>query len=167
MNPRYTEVKWKTGSVFKADPDLALYEIEQLDEANGGKAPDGALVEHAKNPKSVLHNEFEWDDSIAGYKYRLETERKIKRSFVVVREDITAQNDNPFEIRVFQRATIQSENDAPRRIWWNTFDMLKDPCGREQLLGNARKELNQFRNKYQALTELSDILNPIEEFLKS
>lgn len=38
MNPRYTEVKWKTGSVFKADPDLALYEIEQLDEANGGKA---------------------------------------------------------------------------------------------------------------------------------
>ena len=45
--------------------------------------------------------------------------------------------------------------------------MLKDPCGREQLLGNARKELNQFRNKYQALTELSDILNPIEEFLKS
>jgi hypothetical protein len=86
---------------------------------------------------------------------------------VVVREDITDQNDNPIEIRVFQRATLQSENDAPRRIWWNTFDMIKDPCGREQLLGNARKELNQFRNKYQALTELSDILNPIEEFLKS
>ena len=82
MNPTYTEVKWKRGSVFKADPAQALKEIEALNLKYNGFAPDGALVEHAKSKRSVLHHEFEWDDSIAGYKYRLQTEKKIKRSLV-------------------------------------------------------------------------------------
>jgi hypothetical protein len=56
MNPTYTEVKWKRGSVFKADPAQALKEIEALNLKYNGFAPDGALVKHAKSKRSVLHH---------------------------------------------------------------------------------------------------------------
>ena len=116
MTPVYTEVKWRKGSIFKADAKAALKEIEALNKRHGGFAPDGSLVEHARNPKSVLHNEFEWDDEVASNKFRLITEKNIKRSLVVVTE--------------------------------------------------TKKELEAFTNKYKSLTELSDVLEPINLFLK-
>ena len=165
MNPVYTEVKRRKGSVFKADAKAALKEIEALNKRHGGHAPDGSLVEHARNPKSVLHNDFEWDDAVAGDKYRLNTEKKIKRSLVVVTEKLNDDQVEPTEIRLFQRVNVEC-NDESKRLWLNTFDMLKDPEGRKIIIETARKELNAFRNKYKSLTELSDVLEPINLFLK-
>ena len=165
MNPVYTEVKWRKGSVFKADAKAALKEIEALNKRHGGHAPDGSLVEHARNPKSVLHNDFEWDDAVAGDKYRLNTEKKIKRSLVVVTEKLNDDQVEPTEIRLFQRVNVEC-NDESKPLWLNTFDMLKDPEGRKIIIETARKELNAFRNKYKSLTELSDVLEPINLFLK-
>ena len=165
MKPVYTEVKWRKGSFFKADAKAALKEIEALNKRHGGYAPDGSLVEHARSPKSVLHNDFEWDDSVAGNKYRLNTEKKIKRSLVVVTDGLNNGQSEPTEIRLFQRAKIEC-GGKPQRIWLNTFDMLKDPEGRQQLVDNAKKELEAFTHKYKALSELSDVLEPISLFLK-
>jgi len=165
MKPAYTEVKWRKGSFFKADAKAALKEIEALNKCHGGYAPDGSLVEHARSPKSVLHNDFEWDDSVAGNKYRLNTEKKIKRSLVVVTEKLNESQAEPTEVRLFQRAKIEC-GGKPQRIWLNTFDMLKDPEGRQQLVDNAKKELEAFTHKYKALSELSDVLEPINLFLK-
>ena len=165
MNPVYTEVKWRKGSIFKADAKAALKEIEALNKRHGGYAPDGSLVEHARNPKSVLHNEFEWDDEVASNKFRLITEKNIKRSLVVVTEKLNDGQAEPTEIRLFQRAKVEC-NGKPQRIWLNTFDMMKDPHGRQQLVDNAKKELEAFTNKYKALSELSDVLEPINLFLK-
>ena len=165
MKPAYTEGKWRKGAFFKADAKAALKEIEALNKCHGGYAPDGSLVEHARSPKSVLHNDFEWDDSVAGNKYRLNTEKKIKRSLVVVTEKLNEDQIEPTEIRLFQRAKIEC-GGKPQRIWLNTFDMLKDPEGRQQLVDNAKKELEAFTHKYKALSELSDVLEPISLFLK-
>ena len=165
MTPGYTEVKWRKGSIFKADAKAALKEIEALNKRHGGFAPDGSLVEHARNPKSVLHNEFEWDDEVASNKFRLITEKNIKRSLVVVTEKLNDGQAEPTEIRLFQRAKVECEG-KPQRIWLNTFDMMKDPHGRQQLVDNAKKELEAFTNKYKSLTELSDVLEPINLFLK-
>ena len=165
MNPVYTEVKWRKGSIFKADAKAALKEIEALNKRHGGFAPDGSLVEHARDPKSVLHNEFEWDDEVASNKFRLITEKNIKRSLVVVTEKLNDGQAEPTEIRLFQRAKVECKG-KPQRIWLNTFDMMKDPHGRQQLVDNAKKELEAFTNKYKSLTELSDVLEPIDLFLK-
>ena len=75
-------VEWKIGSVFKAAPTLALREVQKVNNDYGGEPPDGALVEHARDVNSVLHHDFEWDDTIAAHKQRVETEKKIKRSLV-------------------------------------------------------------------------------------
>ena len=165
MNPTYTEVKWKRGSVFKADPAQALKEIESLNLKYNGFAPDGALVKHAKSKRSVLHHEFEWDDSVAGHKYRLQTEKKIKRSLVVVTDHMVDKESNPIEVRVFTSALVSDEDNTPRRVYMNTFDMLEDPYGRQQLLEQAKQELEQFKRKYEMLSELSSVMKPIELFI--
>ena len=48
-----TTVAWAKGSVFKADPNLALKEIESRNAEWAGAAPVGKLVDHARSPDSV------------------------------------------------------------------------------------------------------------------
>ena len=83
----------------------------------------------------------------------------------MVTEKLNDDQTEPTEIRLFQRVNLEC-NDKSKRFWLNTFDMLKDPEGREIIIETARKELNAFHNKYKALTELSDVLEPIDLFLK-
>ena len=45
-------------------------------EAKGSLTPDNVLKD-ARKETSPLHGEFEWDDSIAGHKYRLEQARSL------------------------------------------------------------------------------------------
>ena len=44
--------------------------------------------------------------------------------------------------------------------------MLQDPDGREQLLENARRDLQIFADKYRQLDELSSIMDPIDILLR-
>ena len=46
-------------------------------EQRGGQVTAAALVKAAASPKHALHNEFEWDDTKAGAKYRLDQARGI------------------------------------------------------------------------------------------
>jgi hypothetical protein len=54
--------------------------LQAIADANKGRlTPDGVL-KAAKSPKSPLHSEFEWDDSVAAYQFRLEQARRLIRS---------------------------------------------------------------------------------------
>lgn len=44
------------------------------------------VVDDAKDPESVLHEHFEWDDSVAGHQWRLEQARTLIRSVRIVVE---------------------------------------------------------------------------------
>ena len=47
-------------------------------EAAGDLTPD-AVVKSAKDPRSPLHGAFEWNDKVAGHKYRLQQARALIR----------------------------------------------------------------------------------------
>jgi hypothetical protein len=65
-----------------------LMEIEKL---NNGVLTPAAVVEDAKNPESILHEHFEWNDQEAGYKFRLEQARNLISSVkVVIHTETTA-----------------------------------------------------------------------------
>lgn len=57
----------------------ALVELE----SDGRITPDN-VVDAARNPKSPLHDQFEWDDSAAAHGFRLEQARRLIRSITVV-----------------------------------------------------------------------------------
>jgi hypothetical protein len=60
--------------------------IGAIAQANDGVVTPYAVVEAAKNPKHILHECFDWDDTSAAYKYRLDTARHLIASIEVLVE---------------------------------------------------------------------------------
>lgn len=56
--------------------------IMALEDDEGRLTPD-KLVDVAKDPNSVLHDEFPWDDAIAAHKHRLDVARALIRKVEV------------------------------------------------------------------------------------
>ena len=57
-------------------------EIERLYKMHNGITPN-LIVEVAKNPNSILHGYFEWDDRKAGHSFRLQQARHLITSVKV------------------------------------------------------------------------------------
>ena len=60
--------------------DLIAKELARLTKRGKGVLAPSAVVEAARNPESPLHAEFEWSDSVAAEKYRLNQARVLIRS---------------------------------------------------------------------------------------
>ena len=72
-----------------ADPNKVSAEILQVDKIHGGKAPTGSYYDYVKdNPNAEGYKLFEHDDSKAAKKQRLNQEREIKRSLVIIKAEI-------------------------------------------------------------------------------
>ncbi len=54
--------------------------LRKLAEKNGGVLTPDAVVAEAKSPKSVLHDQFDWDDKSAAQQHRIEQARRLIRS---------------------------------------------------------------------------------------
>lgn len=57
--------------------------IAALEDSKGNVRPVD-VIEAARDPKSALHKDFEWDDTKAAHKHRLETARKLIREVKLV-----------------------------------------------------------------------------------
>ena len=58
---------------LKREPKTVVVdrELERIRNENG-RIDQKTILQDAKNPKSALHKYFEWDDSVAGLKYRMD-----------------------------------------------------------------------------------------------
>ena len=76
--------KWRNGR-WKTDPDVAAEELIRI-RAKHGELTAKGTVDEARDEKSPLHPEFEWDDGVAGEKYRINQASSLIRSIVVVED---------------------------------------------------------------------------------
>ena len=133
-------------------------ELERLTRLNGGVLQPQTVVEAARDPKSPLHDSFDWDDTEAASKWRLHQARQLIR--VLVRyEPVTGGKTVP--VRVFVSLTPDRKEDGGGyRLSQSVFS---DDDMRRQLLVDARREMARFREKYSALTELAKVFEAMEE----
>jgi hypothetical protein len=75
--------------VIIKDKDLIAEKLAQIAKRNGGRLTPDLVVSEARDPDSVLHNLFEWDDEEAAHQHRLFQARQIITSVRVV---ITTEN---------------------------------------------------------------------------
>lgn len=138
-------VKWKINGIYKADAQKCYEEI-----GDNGTSPEEVLKK-ARNKKSELHKCFEWDNSIAAEKYRLQQARFLICNLVVVTEN---KDDEP--VRVFQ---ISSERNTyqPTRLF------MQDMNEYQILLKRAKNELVSIKRRYQTLTELEKVFSAIDK----
>lgn len=94
------------------------------------------------------------------------TEKQIKRSLVYVTSADVPESFTPTKLRVFTSVSLTNDVGKTVRSYVSTVEAMKDPEFRAQILANAQRELEQFVNKYDQLTELAGVLDPIKTHLK-
>ena len=143
-------IRWAIEGLHKADAQKCYNECQTLEEVT----PENVL-EKAKNKQTELHKCFEWDDSIAGPKYRLIQAREIIRHFVIY----TPDEENLPKIRSYQITTERNKYEPTRMF-------LQNPDEYTELLKRAKNELEAFKQRYKTLTELETIFEEIDRLLE-
>lgn len=138
-------VSWKIEGLFKANAQKVYEEI-----GDTSVSPEEVL-EKARNEKSELHKCFEWDNSVAAEKFRLQQARQIIQLLVIIPQKKT---DEP--VRVFS-ITSQRNTYQPTRLF------LQQPDEYQILLKRAKIELAEFKKRYKTLSELEEIFKCIDE----
>jgi hypothetical protein len=54
----------------EADPQEIGEALADIAAKNGGELTEEAVIAAARDPRSVLHKHFEWDDRVAAHAYR-------------------------------------------------------------------------------------------------
>ena len=144
--------KWKSGARIKGDAQASGELMEELSLSEEGLTARSLL--EANIPEDApLHNDYEWDDSIAADKWRLQQSNQfIAALTVVVFEEKSNEAEQP---RAFHITTQEHCYDSLNVI-------LSEPNKYEAMLQSAKAELNTFKRKYKMLKELKPVFNVID-----
>lgn len=118
------------------------------------------VVDEARNPKSPLHSCFEWNDSKAAERYRLEQARELIMKVTVIRPDNYGQ---AVTVRAYQSLPGDRTNGGGYR---HVDAVLGNEEMRRDMLRQALRDLRSFRNKYAALKSLAPLMTKIDTYLE-
>jgi hypothetical protein len=126
-------------------------ELEQI--AKLGLINPHTVVERARDPDSALHDQFTWDDTEAGNKWRLEEARRLIRVFVV---QPVVEGKEP--VRAFVSLSTDRKSGGGYRA---LADVLSDDELKAQLLQDALDELHGVQVKYSRVNELESVFKAV------
>lgn len=147
MNIKYGVKKGLSivGDVQQVGEELTLIE---------NKTPISVIEYAEKNKDSALYKQFEWDNSIAGEKYRLVQARQLM-NHILIREI----DEEEVECRAYSNITIEEEEVKSNRIYGNTIEVLKDDDQRKNLINNIKKLHIQASNAMDAYNNCITLLH--------
>ena len=133
------------------------------------------VVAAAEDPDSAMHDHFEWDDSEAAEKYRLDQARYIMRSITITYSapeyyppeviDLDETEDGAEEITAPMFSNVSRSSLNASEPYLEMVDVLADDTARAALVEEARGEIARFKNsfneRYGMLKELEDELAAI------
>ena len=147
-----TIIKWSTGGIFKAYASKFYEEIKKI----GEEVKPEQVLDKARDDSSELHKCFDWDDSSAAEKYRLHQARLVINHLIVVQHEIEEEKE-PIQFRVMLKNSSDKGSGYKQ-----TLVMIRDEDEYKKLLDNAYRELHSFKQKYQCLSELAEIIALID-----
>lgn len=152
--PYSVTYQWRDG--FRHPRGLGALEVgEELDKIRRtyGELQAEHVVSEARRPGSMLHEAFEWDDSVAAEEYRKEQARYLIQSIRIVTEN-GGRREMPYAISV---VTGEGREYVP------TLDLFSDRQWRLRALQTALMEAEQWRARYMNLEELARVFDMIEQ----
>jgi len=149
---------WKEGARVKIDANVAGIALERIERKHGKITPDIVLRE-ATQKQHPLHDYFEWDNSKAARAWRIEQASYLVRSIEVIVEE----EDRPTPARAF----VSIEKPDGERGYHNLDAVMRDSDMREQMLERARRELSEWRRRYDGLVELAKVYQAIDAVEKA
>ena len=154
--------EWHEGVRLKVDADVVGKEFEKIEKKDGTITKE-SVVETAKSEKNPMHELFEWDDEIAGEKYRIHQAGYLIRMLVKV-----AANEPGEEVKKPIRAfvSVKPTSYTKKGEFIDTFKALSQEDTRKVVLQNALKELIAFKTKYETFSELSEVMSAIDKVME-
>lgn len=138
----------------KTKPMSVKDELIGLQRREGGLLKPKSVVEYARNPATALHSQFTWDDGEAAAKYRLIEAGRLIRTFITVLPEAPDR-------KVRQWVSLSTERTTGRG-YRHVGEVMSRAEWRAQFLADALAELEVFRTKYAALTELCRVFDAID-----
>lgn len=124
-------------------------ELQRIYDENRHLTPQ-LVVAAARDPLSPLHAQFEWDDSVAGEKYReQQAQHLIRRVKIVYR---TTPEGEEKKVRAW---VAVPQDDALNRVYMPTEEALSDDFTRRLLLKDMEREWLAFRRRYEHMAEFA------------
>lgn len=153
------EYSWKhTGTAYiSADAQLVGEELEKLEFA-GELTADEVLEFARNNPNSETYKCFEWDNTVAGEKYR-----RLQASSILSSISVTIKEEPKETQRVY--VSVKTSLDDTRKFK-NIKEVLKNDEEYQQLIDRAKNEFINCKEKYEALLEKEDLKEVIFELYR-
>lgn len=150
------EYSWKNTG-FSADAQLVGEELEKLELA--GEITSEEVLEYAKlNPESETYKCFEWDDKIAGEKYRRKQASELLSSISVTVKTEPAQVQKVY-------FNIKTSTDGVRK-YKNVKEVLKNDDEYMQVLEKAKQSFIRCKEQYESLLKKEDLKEVIFELYR-
>ena len=141
------DYKWK-GYTFNAKPELVGKELEEI-ESQGEITPERILGYAERHKDSELYKCFEWDDSEAARKYRLDMASRVLCSI-----SIEIKEEPKVKQRVY--VNVKSSNSGIK-TFKNIKDVLEDDEEYKQLVEKARKDFESCKERYETIINREDL----------
>ena len=132
--------------------------IEEIKDKKGGAVRTRVVIEAAQDKHSLLHGYFEWDNEIAGAKYRIHQARQLLNHLTV----IVKTDGEEREQKAYLNVSVITEEGSVEQIYVTIDRALTDDEFRAQILAQAIKEIKYWQQKYKEYNELSTIFQAIE-----
>ena len=124
-------------------------ELKRIAAENGGVLRREDVVREAEAKASPLHSYFEWDDTEAAHKWRLEQAGQLIRVTV----EYISDGEMTVPFRTF--VSLTSDRKLPGGGYRATVSVMNAPDKQAQLLRDALFDLESFQRKYGNLRALA------------
>lgn len=125
---------------------------------DGGLLRPRAVVDAARPLESPLHGAFEWDDTIAGEKYRISQAQQLIRSFKVIHE----KDGEKCEAPMFIGLSVDRTEDSANNPYRMSSDVLKAPDLLAIAERDALEQLRGLRQRHGHIKRLCDVWDAID-----
>jgi hypothetical protein len=154
---RRVQYRIRDGFAVKGDPVVIGRHLEQIRDADGALAPE-AVLRDAEREESPLHPCFEWDDTEAARRYRLEQARYLIRAIEVEYE--TRGPDQATVVAV-QYVTLGGRNQT--EPYQDIRTVMGDAAKRARYVAAVLRDLQAIREKHRHLRELAEVYAAIDQ----
>ena len=145
--------RYKFEGLHKVSADIAGRILQELSESENGLTPQN-IVNVSRDVNHPLHGEFEWDDTVAAEAYRIVQAKALIRDITIVHDEESKKQDRGFVITPGGSHTYVPLRDALNNEEW-----------KNNLLEAAKRDMIAFIAKYRRLTELAQVVEPMETLL--
>lgn len=145
------QYSWNINGLYKVDANDVGKEFEKL----GDNLTPETVLNVARDENNVMHSMFEWNDEIAGEKYR---KHQAAQMICSLRVEIIKDDKPTKKVRAFVTTKANTNYQPIEKV-------VSDTDRYQLLLDKAYRELNAIKLKYDSLSEIQELLADIPEIL--